>query len=61
MKIKVVYDFQCLECGKRFAIKAAMCAAANGCPRCGGVDIELAEDIVSPRARAAVQDIRERR
>ena len=34
--------FSCLECGKRFRSPAAAESAANdGCPRCGGVDIDL--------------------
>lgn len=34
--------FCCLECGKRFkTVAAARRAANNGCPGCGGVDIDL--------------------
>lgn len=32
----------CQECGKRFrSVAGARNAADNGCPRCGGVDIDL--------------------
>jgi predicted nucleic acid-binding Zn-ribbon protein len=35
--------FTCLECGKRFrSVQAAERAALDGCPRCGGVDIDVA-------------------
>ena len=34
--------FVCLECGRKFrTVKAARSAANNGCPNCGGVDIDL--------------------
>lgn len=35
--------FACLECGKVFrSVRAAERAAYNGCPGCGGVDIDVA-------------------
>jgi len=35
--------FACMECGKRFrTIAAAERASSIGCPKCGGVDIDLA-------------------
>lgn len=35
----------CLECGKKFkSVKAAEKATSEGCPKCGGVDIDLVED-----------------
>ena len=35
----------CLECGKRFkTVAAAERAANNGCPNCGGVDVDLDPD-----------------
>lgn len=38
--------YMCQECGKRFrSTNAAERAASRGCPKCGGVDIDLA----SPR------------
>lgn len=34
--------FACQECGKKFrTVTAAEKASMNGCPRCGGVDIDL--------------------
>lgn len=34
--------FQCMECGKKLTLKQAERAAygADGCPRCGGSDID---------------------
>lgn len=35
--------FACMECGKKFySVKSAEKAAWDGCPKCGGVDIDLA-------------------
>jgi predicted nucleic acid-binding Zn-ribbon protein len=35
--------FQCQECGKKFKSEgAAWRASMNGCPNCGGTDIDLA-------------------
>ena len=35
--------FKCMECGKPFyTTEAAEKAAYSGCPRCGGVDIDIA-------------------
>ena len=37
--------FECLECGKKFkTAKAAEKASSEGCPKCGGVDIDLAAE-----------------
>jgi predicted nucleic acid-binding Zn-ribbon protein len=34
--------FKCQECGKKFkTTQAAERASNNGCPKCGGVDIDL--------------------
>ena len=34
--------FACLECGRRFRTpRAAERAALEGCPECGGVDIDI--------------------
>src|SRR5215467_7414449 len=34
--------FKCLECGRKFrTTRAAERASMNGCPGCGGVDIDL--------------------
>ena len=37
-------DFACQECGKRLTLKQAKRAlfSLNGCPGCGGADIDLA-------------------
>ena len=33
--------FECLECGRQFAtVRAARKAVDQGCPRCGGTDID---------------------
>lgn len=33
--------FECLECGRKFAtVRAARRAVDQGCPRCGGTDID---------------------
>ena len=35
-------EFECLECGRKFySVKAAEKAADDGCPGCGGCDIEI--------------------
>ena len=34
--------FSCQECGKKFrTLKAAERASSVGCPKCGGVDVDL--------------------
>jgi predicted nucleic acid-binding Zn-ribbon protein len=34
--------FICLECGRKFrTANAAYKASLNGCPKCGGVDIDI--------------------
>ena len=34
--------YECLECGKKFySTAAAQRASYNGCPKCGGVDIDI--------------------
>ena len=36
-------EFECLECGKKFkTVAAAEKASLNGCPKCGGSDIDIA-------------------
>lgn len=35
--------FKCLECGKGFrSVKSAERASYNGCPKCHGLDIDIA-------------------
>jgi len=45
-KLKSSKDWKCQECGKRMSLKAAEKAmsGSDGCPKCGGSDIDLAED-----------------
>lgn len=39
------HTFRCQECGRKFkTARAAERAANNGCPRCGGVDIDIDTD-----------------
>lgn len=40
-KLKVIKDWVCLECGRRLTLRAAEKAASDGCPGCGGVDIDI--------------------
>jgi len=42
MKTKQAKDFQCLECGRKLTTLGAAKAMNDGCPGCGGVDIDLA-------------------
>jgi len=46
------FKWQCLECGHTFkTLRAAERAFEDGCPNCGGVDIDLmpVEDQRAPR------------
>ncbi len=37
--------FKCMECGKKFrTVKAAERASFNGCPGCGGLDVDVDVD-----------------
>ena len=41
-KAKRKPEFVCLECGKKFyTVAAAEKAFSRGCPKCGGVDVDL--------------------
>lgn len=42
--MKTTKPFQCLECGRRLTLRQAERAAygPDGCPGCGGVDIDEA-------------------
>lgn len=54
--------FKCLECGRRFrTVKAAERAASEGCPDCGGVDIDIDTDSHQKRALRDDIDARLRR
>ena len=45
----------CLECGRKFkTIAAAERAADNGCPKCGGVDIDLDSRLTEIRNRSRI-------
>jgi Zn finger protein HypA/HybF involved in hydrogenase expression len=47
--------FKCQECGRKFrTVKAAEKAADQGCPGCGGSDIDVDTGARSPR-KAAVK------
>jgi DNA-directed RNA polymerase subunit RPC12/RpoP len=38
----IEHTFKCMECGRKFrTARAAERAANNGCPKCGGVDIDI--------------------
>jgi predicted nucleic acid-binding Zn-ribbon protein len=40
-----MFTFQCRECGKKFkTAQAAENASYNGCPKCGGCDIDVDTD-----------------
>ncbi len=45
--------FACLECGRKFkTVKAAEKAANDGCPKCGGVDVDVSAFDLSPPVKA---------
>jgi predicted nucleic acid-binding Zn-ribbon protein len=49
--------FACQECGRKFrTVAAAERATNNGCPGCGGCDIDLAES--DPISRAEHREYR---
>jgi hypothetical protein len=42
--------FKCQECGKKFkTARAAERASYDGCPKCGGCDIDIDTDTAKPR------------
>lgn len=44
--------FKCLECGRKFGTaNSAYRAAIHGCPKCGGVDIDI--DVNAPGERTS--------
>jgi len=47
---KTPKDWKCQECGKRMTLRAAEKASREGCPKCGGVDVDLDEKV----ARAVI-------
>jgi predicted nucleic acid-binding Zn-ribbon protein len=53
--------WKCLECGRRFrTARAAERAANNGCPHCGGVDIDLDVDERTQTERSEGDSVDER-
>ena len=47
-KAKKTSGFACMECGKRFrTIAAAEKASSEGCPKCGGCDVDLSTEEVA--------------
>ena len=41
-KKKRTAEFRCMECSQKFySVRSAELASYNGCPKCGGVDIDL--------------------
>jgi predicted RNA-binding Zn-ribbon protein involved in translation (DUF1610 family) len=52
MSKKRTAKFECMECGRKFyTVLSAERASVNGCPKCGGVDIDL------PRSGSSVPNI----
>lgn len=42
--VKPTNEWHCQECGRGFgSTKAAERASSNGCPKCGGTDIDVGE------------------
>ena len=52
-------SYACMECGRKFrTVRSAERASMNGCPGCGGVDIDL--DVETPdRGFVSVRDQQE--
>lgn len=49
--------YACQECGHKFrTTKAAERAANDGCPKCGGVDVDLDVEDQRARVRKAQED-----
>lgn len=48
--------FECMECGKKFYDeRTAERASMNGCPKCGGVDIDVPDWTPPPRPENRTQ------
>lgn len=47
-----VRDWKCMECGRRMTLRAAEKAVSVGCPKCGGVDIDLCTEPVKPEPKS---------
>ena len=48
-------DWKCMECGRLMTLRGAERAVSEGCPRCGGSDIDVAP-MVSEHANVIVDD-----
>lgn len=50
--------FACQECGKKFrTVTAAQRASNNGCPKCGGVDIDVDVERPSDRKKRMPREV----
>jgi len=49
-------DWKCMECGRLMTLRGAERAVSEGCPRCGGSDIDVAPIAVSEHANVIVDD-----
>ena len=50
--------YACLECGRKFkTTKAAERAADQGCPKCGGCDIDLDSRLAAIERRAVLTPV----
>ena len=60
-RVKMDIKFKCMECGRKFfTTRAAEKAFGEGCPKCGGVDVD--EDVERSTFTAAIDaEIRELR
>jgi hypothetical protein len=44
-RTKPVRDWACQECRRKMTAKAAERATSQGCPKCGGTDIQIIETV----------------
>lgn len=59
--MSINYTFCCQECGRKFkTTKAAEKASMNGCPKCGGcdIDVDIARQVVRPAGVAYASQVR---
>ncbi len=56
---RITKPFQCMECGKKLTLKQAEHAVyGDGCPCCGGPDIDEATDSTATGTAAAAEYVR---